>query len=91
MALMNNNIVVCAYHNVGYRCIEELLRQGAGISLIFTHEDSPTEEIWFQSVSGLADRHGIPCLTTDINDPGECRAGAGESRRISSFPFITGI
>jgi methionyl-tRNA formyltransferase len=66
---MNNKIVVCAYHNVGYRCIEELLRQGAEISLIFTHEDSPTEEIWFQSVRGLAARHGIPCLTTDINDP----------------------
>jgi methionyl-tRNA formyltransferase len=63
------SIVVCAYHNVGYRCIEELLRQGARISLIFTHEDSPTEQIWFQSVRELADRHGIPWLTSDINDP----------------------
>jgi methionyl-tRNA formyltransferase len=69
MALTNTNIVVCAYHNVGYRCIQELLRQDADISLIFTHEDSPTEEIWFQSVRGLADQHGIPYLTTDINDP----------------------
>ncbi len=69
MVLTNNNTVVCAYHNVGYRCIQELLRQGAEISLIFTHEDSPTEEIWFQSVRELADQHGIPYLTTDINDP----------------------
>jgi methionyl-tRNA formyltransferase len=69
MALKNNSIIVCAYHNVGYRCIEELLRQGAEISLIFTHEDSPTEEIWFASVRELADRHGIAYLTTDINDP----------------------
>ena len=64
-----NKVVVCAYHNVGYRCLEELLRQGADIRLIFTHEDSPTEEIWFESVRELADRHGIPYLTTDINLP----------------------
>jgi methionyl-tRNA formyltransferase len=67
--LKNNSIVVCAYHNVGYRCIEELLTQGAEIALIFTHEDSPTEEIWFQSVRDLAEQHGIPCVTTDINLP----------------------
>jgi methionyl-tRNA formyltransferase len=65
----NAKIVVCAYHNVGYRCLEELLRQGADIRLIFTHEDSPTEEIWFQSVRELAKTHAIPCLTSDINEP----------------------
>ncbi len=64
-----NKLIICAYHNVGYRCIEELLRQGAEISLIFTHEDSPNEEIWFASVRELADRHGIPYLTSDINEP----------------------
>jgi methionyl-tRNA formyltransferase len=64
-----SSVVVCAYHNVGYRCLEELLRQGADIRLIFTHEDSPTEEIWFASVRELADRHGIPYLTSDINLP----------------------
>jgi methionyl-tRNA formyltransferase len=65
----NNKIVVCAYHNVGYRCLEELLRQGAQVALAFTHEDSPTEQIWFKSVRELADEHGIPRRTTDINDP----------------------
>ena len=64
-----NKIIICAYHNVGYRCLEELLRQGAEVAMLFTHEDSPTEEIWFSSVRELAERHGIPCLTTDINDP----------------------
>lgn len=64
-----SSIVVCAYHNVGYRCLEELLRQGADIRLIFTHEDSPTEEIWFRSVRELAKAHGIPYLTSDINEP----------------------
>ncbi len=62
-------IVVCAYHNVGYRCIEELLRQGAAIRLIFTHEDSATEQIWFSSVRELAARRGIPYLTSSINEP----------------------
>lgn len=66
---MNNKIVVCAYHNVGYRCMEELIRQGAEIALLFTHEDSPTEEIWFSSVMKLAERHGIPWRTTDVNLP----------------------
>jgi methionyl-tRNA formyltransferase len=66
---MNNRLVVCAYHNVGYRCIRELLRQGADIAMIFTHEDSPTEEIWFESVRELAEENRIPYLTTDINAP----------------------
>jgi methionyl-tRNA formyltransferase len=69
MASMNSKIVVCAYHNVGYRCIEELLRQGADIALIFTHEDSPREEIWFASVRDLAEKNGIPYVTTDISQP----------------------
>jgi len=64
-----SSIVVCAYHNVGYRCLEELLRQGADIRLIFTHEDSPSEEIWFKSVRELAEHYGIPYVTTDINLP----------------------
>ena len=64
-----NRIVVCAYHNVGYRCLEELLRQGANVAMVFTHEDSPTEEIWFSSVRELADKHDIPWRTTDINAP----------------------
>jgi methionyl-tRNA formyltransferase len=62
-------LVVCAYHNVGYRCIEELLRQGAEISLIFTHDDSLTEQIWFSSVRELAEKNRIPYLTSSINEP----------------------
>ncbi|NVN89219.1 MAG: formyltransferase [Desulfuromonadales bacterium] len=87
-----NNIVICAYHNVGYRCIEELLRQGAEVSLIFTHEDSPTEEIWFQSVRELADSRGIPCLTSDINLPANVeRVRALAPDFIFSFYYRTMI
>jgi methionyl-tRNA formyltransferase len=64
-----SSVVVCAYHNVGYRCLEELLRQGADVRLVFSHEDSATEQIWFQSVRELAKEHGIPCITSDINLP----------------------
>lgn len=62
-------LVVCAYHNVGYRCLEELLRQGAEVARVFTHEDNPNEEIWFSSVRALAEKHGIPVTTTDISLP----------------------
>jgi len=65
----NPRIVVCAYHNVGFRCLTELLRQGARVDAVFTHEDSPTEEIWFSSVRELAEREGIPYRVSDINLP----------------------
>lgn len=65
---MGNKVVACAYHNVGYSCLEELLRQGADIRLIFTHEDSPSELIWFSSVRELAAKHSIPCITASINE-----------------------
>jgi len=65
--VQTDKLIVCAYHNVGYDCIEELLRQGAKIAMIFTHDDSPSEEIWFRSVRELARCHGIPCVTSDIS------------------------
>lgn len=62
-----SSIVVCAYHNVGYRCLQELLRQGVEVALVFTHDDSASEEIWFSSVRELAKANRIPVLTSDIN------------------------
>jgi methionyl-tRNA formyltransferase len=67
--LCSPKVVVCAYHTVGYRCLQELLAQGASIAAVFTHEDSATEEIWFESVHDLAQCHKIPCYTTDVNLP----------------------
>jgi methionyl-tRNA formyltransferase len=66
--IANNKIVVCAYHSVGYRCLAELLRQGGRVEAVFTHEDSPTEEIWFSSVRELAEKSHIPCYTSDVNE-----------------------
>lgn len=53
-------VVVFAYHDVGYVCLEELLRRGARVVALITHEDDPKENRWFRSVAGLAQKHGIP-------------------------------
>ena len=50
--------------------------------MVFTHEDSPTEEIWFSSVRELADKHGIPWRTTDINAAGEHRPAQGDRPEV---------
>jgi methionyl-tRNA formyltransferase len=52
--------VVFAYHNVGYRCLSVLLAHGVEVGLVVTHEDSASEQIWFESVEALARLHGLP-------------------------------
>jgi methionyl-tRNA formyltransferase len=62
--------VVFAYHNVGVRCLSVLLAHGVQVALVLTHEDSPTETIWFDSVAKLAAAHDIPVMTAeDANAP----------------------
>ena len=57
--------VVFAYHNVGVRCLRVLLDQGVHVPLVLTHEDSPTETIWYDSVAAVCAEHGIESLTVD--------------------------
>jgi methionyl-tRNA formyltransferase len=57
--------VVFAYHNVGVRCLQVLLARGVDVALVVTHEDNPTENIWFGSVKAVAAEHGIPTITPD--------------------------
>lgn len=47
--------VVFAYHNVGVRCLKVLLAKGVEVALVATHEDNPSEAIWFESVAGVCD------------------------------------
>jgi methionyl-tRNA formyltransferase len=62
--------VVFAYHDVGVRCLRTLLARGVDVPLVFTHLDSPGENIWFDSVARHARWHGIPVLTpVDPNVP----------------------
>lgn len=64
---MSNNhrprAVVFAYHNVGVRCLKVLLASTIDIPLVITHEDNPSEKIWFESVATLCKEHGIQCIT----------------------------
>jgi methionyl-tRNA formyltransferase len=63
-------IVVFAYHDVGYECLEVLLRRRRRVLAVFTHGDHPGENIWFKSVAELARRHRIPVHTPEsVNTP----------------------
>ena len=53
-------IVLFAYSEVGSVCLEELLKDGANVAAVYTHEDDPHEEIWFRSVRNIADENNIP-------------------------------
>ena len=62
--------IVFAYHNVGVRCLEVLLAQDVQIVAVVTHDNSPTENIWFESVEKLAGLHRIPVMKpADPNTP----------------------
>jgi len=60
--------VVFAYHDVGVRCLSLLLAQGIDVRLVVTHQDQPTEQIWFDSVETLARRQRIEVITPDSVD-----------------------
>jgi methionyl-tRNA formyltransferase len=62
--------VVCAYHDVGVRCLSVLLAHGVDVRLVLTHQDNPRELIWFDSVATLAAQHDLPVITpADPNTP----------------------
>jgi len=58
--------VVFAYHDIGVRGLEVLLELGFEVSLVVTHQDSGSEEIWFDSVEEVAKRNRIPVITPEI-------------------------
>ena len=55
--------VVFAYSSVGYECLSVLIRRGVNVKLVYTHEDDPNEEHWFDSVYELAKSNKIPVRT----------------------------
>jgi len=62
--------IILAYHNIGCIGIEALLKNGYEIAAVFTHNDNPNENIWFNSVAELASGNGIPVFAPeDINHP----------------------
>lgn len=63
-------ILVFAYHDVGYECLDALIQNDEYVLAVITHKDSPDEEIWFRSVAGLAKKYGVPVYTPEsVNTP----------------------
>ena len=81
--------VVFAYHDVGYVCLEELLRAGADVAAVFTHDDDPNEEVWFRSVRQLAEVYHVPVFApASVNAPEwTARVAACEPDFIFSFYY----
>jgi methionyl-tRNA formyltransferase len=79
--------VVFGYHNVGVRCLKVLLAGGVDVALVVTHEDSASENIWFESVISLCQAEGIPYLTpADARSP-ELLAQVQAARPDLMFSF----
>jgi hypothetical protein len=57
--------VVCAYSEVGYECLAELIELGVEVALVVTHEDTPGENTWFGSVFDLATSAGIHVIAPE--------------------------
>jgi methionyl-tRNA formyltransferase len=64
------SILVFAYHNVGYECLDVLVKRCDNVIAVITHEDNPNEEVWFKSVAKIASRYDIPVHTpANVNTP----------------------
>lgn len=54
-------IVVFGYHNIGSRCLLELIKMEERVCALFTHKDAPNENIWFERPAKVAQQYNIPC------------------------------
>ncbi len=70
-AVRDARCVLFAYHEVGYACAEALIAMGAPIAALFTHRDTPGEEIWWRSCSELAQANSIPVFLPEAIGPRE--------------------
>jgi len=63
-------VVVMAYQDIGYVCLDELLALRAEVALVVTHPDPAQENIWFRSVAERARQAGLPVLIPpSVNAP----------------------
>ena len=63
-------IVFFGYSQVGYECLALLLERGDNVVALVTHEDNPTEKIWFKTPAVAAREKGIPVFTPEsVNNP----------------------
>lgn len=62
--------VVFAYSNIGCAGLKTLVENGVEVTAVFTHADSPDENVWFASVAETAARLNIPVYAPeDVNNP----------------------
>ena len=63
-------LVVMAYQDIGYACLDELFSLGANVTAVVTHRDDPREAVWFRSVAERARSAGVPVLEpASVNSP----------------------
>ncbi len=78
--------ILFAYHEMGYACMEALMKMGAQIAALFTHRDDSREEIWWRSCAELAAQHGVPVHTEGV-EAVAARIGALKPSIIYSFSY----
>ena len=62
--------IVFAYHDIGCTGIKQLIDQGFDIQAVFTHNDDPSENLWFSSVAETAVSYGLQVFAPEnINHP----------------------
>jgi methionyl-tRNA formyltransferase len=79
--------VLFAYHEMGYACMEALLKMGAPIAALFTHRDDSHEEIWWRSCAELAARHSVPAHLDEKVEVAFEKVGALRPSIIYSFSY----
>jgi methionyl-tRNA formyltransferase len=79
--------VLFAYHEMGFACMEAILKMGAPIAALFTHRDDPHEEIWWSSCAELAARHHIPVRIDESVETVAAKIGALKPSIIYSFSY----
>jgi methionyl-tRNA formyltransferase len=58
-------ILFFGYSEVGHDCLSLLLERGDNVVGLITHEDSPTERIWFKTPAEAARAKGVPVHTPE--------------------------
>ena len=61
--MIKPRILFFGYSEVGYECLDLLLERGDNVVALITHEDNPTEKIWFKTPAVAARAKGVPIFT----------------------------
>jgi methionyl-tRNA formyltransferase len=87
MTQSRKRAVVFAYHNVGVRCLKVLLAGGVDVALVVTHQDSASENIWFESVIQVCELEGIPWITPEDGKSPDLLAAVQAAKPDLMFSF----